>query len=266
MKIGFIGCGKMGEAILKGIADSGNDVSVVVSRRNREELDRICAVYGAEAGDNGDAAECDTVFLAVKPQQYAGVIREIRGHVRADALFIYLAPGISLERMSEQLSVPGLRIIHMMPNTPCALGAGVIAYACGETVGKSDEERFVSLVSATGITFRVAENQMNGVVGMSGSSPAYFYMMLDAVAKAGVRAGLKRDDALRMAAQAMLGSAKMVLESGKHPSQLRDDVCSPGGTTIEAVYALDRAGFEGIVADAVGQCIKKSEEMSRTVS
>ncbi len=266
MKIGMIGCGKMGEAILKGIAGAGGDREIIVTRRNGAELKRIADAYRATAGCNRDAALCDVVFLAVKPQQYNLVLGEIREHVKKDALFIYLAPGISPDMMAEKLCAPEMKIIHMMPNTPCAIGAGVNAYACRKNVRPEDEKLFVSLVSPTGITVRVEEKQMNAVVGVSGSSPAYFYMMLDAVAKAGVRAGLKRDDALRMAAQTMMGSAKMVLETGSHPSKLRDDVCSPGGTTIEAVCALDRAGFEGIVAEAANVCITRSEEMMRTVS
>ncbi len=266
MTIGFIGCGKMGEAILKGIAGGKDFGKIIVSRRNRAELDRIVEHYRVCSGSNADAAGCDVVFLAVKPQQYGGVIPEIREAVRDEALFIYLAPGISPEQMAAKLLKPALKVIHMMPNTPCAIAAGVNAYACGKTIGDEDERMFVSLVSPCGITVRVEEKQMNAVVGISGSSPAYFYMMIDAVAKAGVRAGLKRDDAVRMAAQAMLGSAKMVLESGKHPSQLRDDVCSPGGTTIEAVCALDMSGFEGTVMDAVQKCVDRSAEISRQIT
>ncbi len=266
MTIGFIGCGKMGEAILKGIVSGGNRPGIIVSRRNRAELERIRDAYGVEIGSNTAAAACGTVFLAVKPQQYDGVIGEIRNALREDALFVYLAPGISPEQMEAKLEKPGLKIIHLMPNTPCAVAAGVNAYACGKTVGRADEEAFASLVSPCGTPVRVEEAQMNAVVGVSGSSPAYYYMMIDAVAKAGVRAGLKRDDAVRMAAQAMLGSAKMVLESGKHPAQLRDDVCSPGGTTIEAVCALDMSGFEGNVMDAVQKCIDRSREMSRQIT
>ena len=256
----------MGEAILKGIASGGDHPGIIVSRRNRTELERIRDIYGIVIGTNADAAACDTVFLAVKPQQYEGVIKEIRNAVRENALFIYLAPGISPEQMEAKLDKPGLKIIHLMPNTPCAVAAGVNAYACGKTVGRADEEMFTALVSPCGTPVRVDEGQMNAVVGISGSSPAYYYMMIDAVAKAGVRAGLKRDDAVRMAAQAMLGSAKMVLESGKHPAQLRDDVCSPGGTTIEAVCALDMSGFEGTVMDAVQKCIERSMEISRQIT
>ena len=256
----------MGEAILKGIVCGGNHPGIIVSRRNRAELERIRDSYRVGTGTNSDAAGCDTVFLAVKPQQYDGIIPEVRGALRSDALLVYLAPGISPEQMEAKLGKPGLKIIHLMPNTPCAVAAGVNAYACGKTVSRADEEMFVSLVSPCGTPVRVEEGQMNAVVGISGSSPAYYYMMIDAVAKAGVRAGLKRDDAVRMAAQAMLGSAKMVLESGKHPSQLRDDVCSPGGTTIEAVCALDMSGFEGNVMDAVQKCIEKSVEISRQVT
>ena len=247
MTIGFIGCGKMGEAILKGIACGGDHPEIIVSRRNRAELERIRNTYRVGTGTNADAAKCGTVFLN-------------------DALLIYLAPGISPEQMEAKLEKPGLKIIHLMPNTPCAVAAGVNAYACGKTVGRTDEEMFAALVSPCGTPVRVEEGQMNAVVGISGSSPAYYYMMIDAVAKAGVRAGLKRDDAVRMAAQAMLGSAKMVLESGKHPSQLRDDVCSPGGTTIEAVCSLDMAGFEGIVMDSIQKCIDRSREISRQIT
>ena len=266
MTIGFIGCGKMGEAILKGIAGSGDHPGIIVSRRDRAELERIRDTYGVAAGTNAEAAGCDTVFLAVKPQQYDAVIPEIRDAVRGDALLVYLAPGISPEQMAAKLQKSELKIIHLMPNTPCAVAAGVNAYACGKTVGRSDEEMFVALVSPCGTPVRVEEGQMNAVVGVSGSSPAYYYMMIDAVAKAGVRAGLKRSDAVRMAAQAMLGSAKMVLESGRHPSQLRDDVCSPGGTTIEAVCALDMSGFEGIVMEAVEKCVRRSGEISRQIT
>ena len=261
MNIGFIGCGKMGEAILKGLPRNGD--RIVVSRRNREELERIRDRYHVETGGNREAAACDIVFLAVKPQQYGAVIPEIRDFINPSALLVYLAPGIAPGELAERLGAPEMKIIHMMPNTPCEVCAGVIAYSCGKTANENDEKRFASLVASLGIAFRVEESQMNAVVGMSGSSPAYFYMMLDAMAKAGVRAGLKRRDAYLMAAQAMLGSAKLALESEKHPSELRDDVCSPGGTTIEAVHALDKAGFEGIVMDAVAECIARASGMGK---
>ena len=266
MDIGLIGCGKMGEAILQGIPRNGKEPRIVVSRRNRQELERIGKQYAVETGSNADAAKCGIVFLAVKPQQLDAVIPEIKDSILPDALLVCLAPGISPLYLAEKIARPDIRVIHMMPNTPCAVGAGVVAYAVGKTVDECDEQRFVSLVSSLGITVKVEDGQMNAVVGTSGSSPAYFYMMLDAMALAGVRAGLKKKDALRMAAQTMLGSAKMVLESGKHPSELRDDVCSPGGTTIEAVSALEKAGFGGIVMDAVAKCVDRSAGMGKTVS
>lgn len=256
--IGLIGCGKMGQAILKGLGDG----TVIVSRRNQAELKRICEESNAKAGTNAEAAACDIVFLCVKPQQYAHVLPEIAPYVRKDALFIYLAPGFTVETMRSKLNLAqDANIVHLMPNTPCAVGAGVLAYAAPASFTGDEEAAFGKLLSPLGALFRVEEKDMNAVVGVSGSSPAYFYMMIDALAMAGVRAGLSRQAAQNMAAQTMKGCAEMLLRSGKHPGMLRDEVMSPGGTTAEAVYVLEKEGFAGTLMEAVDRCVKKSAGM-----
>ena len=256
--IGLIGCGKMGQAILKGLKSR----PVIVSRRNQTELKRICEEAGVDAGTNAEAAACDIVFLCVKPQQYASVLPEIAPAIRKDALFIYLAPGFTVDTMREKLNLAmDAKIVHLMPNTPCAVGAGVLAYAASKAFAGEEEAALCSLLSPLGALFRVEEKDMNAVVGVSGSSPAYFYMMIDALAMAGVRAGLTRQTAQKMAAQTMKGCAEMLLSSEKHPETLRDEVMSPGGTTAEAVYVLEKEGFSGVLMEAVDRCVKKSAGM-----
>ena len=253
MNIGFVGCGKMGEAIVRGLKGH----TLFISRRNQKELQRICDAYGAKAVTNTKAAACEVVFLCVKPQQYEGVLKEIEPCIQKDALFVYLAPGFTVPAMIEKTGGRTANLIHLMPNTPCAVGAGVLAYAVSGSLTEAQEQTFLGLLRPLGELFKVQEKDMNAVVGISGSSPAYFYMMIDALAMAGVRAGLTRAAAEKMAAQTMKGCAEMILQSGQHPSELRDAVCSPGGTTIEAVYALEKAGFGGIVMDAAAKCIEK---------
>ena len=260
--VGLIGCGNMGEALLKGItAAGGKEADVFVSRKDRSRLSEVALKYHVHEADNETAAGCDVVLLAVKPQQYSALIPQIAGAVRKDALFVYLAPGFSPERICEMTGIPGLHVIHLMPNTPCRIGEGVLAYSCGAQVTGEDEAVLRALLGSLGLVLKVEESQMSAVVGLSGSSPAYFYMMLDALACAGVRAGLKRKDALEMAAHTMKGSAMLALKA-EHPCQLRDAVCSPGGTTIEAVYTLEKGGFGGLVMEAVQKCIDQSVEMS----
>ena len=255
--IGLIGCGKMGEAIAKGLAGQ----TLLISRRNKAELKRICDAYGAKASTNTEAAMCDVVFFCVKPQQYETVLSEIAPYVRPDAVFIYLAPGFDIRTVREKLGSRQDALIHLMPNTPCAVGAGTLAYAVSSSLDPAQEEAFRQLLKPLGELFRVEEKDMNAVVGISGSSPAYFYMMIDALAMAGVRAGLTRAAAEKMAAQTMKGCAEMLLKSDRHPSELRDAVCSPGGTTIEAVYTLEKNGFSGILMEAVAGCIQRSSGM-----
>ena len=264
-EFGFIGVGNMGGALAEQVSKALPKGKVAVCDLDDKKTAAFRENYGdAVLSLEAIPSSCRFLVLGVKPQVLPGLLDKIASLVPPSTVVVSMAAGISIAAIEKTFAKNP--IIRIMPNTPCAVAAGVNAYACGKTVGRADEETFASLVSPCGTPVRVEEAQMNAVVGVSGSSPAYYYMMIDAVAKAGVRAGLKRDDAVRMAAQAMLGSAKMVLESGRHPAQLRDDVCSPGGTTIEAVCALDMSGFEGNVMDAVQKCIDRSREMSRQIT
>ncbi len=259
--IGLIGCGNMGEVLLRGMTAGGTaPAEILVSRKNRSLLKEITQKYPVREAENREAAACDVVLFAVKPQQYASVVPDIKGALRKDALFVYLAPGFSPEKIVQMTGLDSLRVIHLMPNTPCKIGQGVLAYSCGTGVTAEDEALLRTLFGDLGLLLKVEESKMSAVVGISGSSPAYYYMMLDALVCAGIRAGLKKQDALEMAAQTMKGSAMLAME-GKHVAALRDEVCSPGGTTIEAVYALEKAGFGGIIMEAVQKCIDRSKAL-----
>ncbi len=259
-RLGFIGVGNMGEAILRGVLSGGVltgneiavfDVSGAKCRALRDEL----GVYVAESLD-ALIRGCETLLLAVKPNVCASVIENCREAFDGKAL-ISIVTGWSGKKLAERLP-SATRVLRVMPNTPAMVGEGMCVFEADDTL-KSDERAFAfSLFNAIGKTETVKEELIPAVVGVSGSGPAYAYLFIEALADGGVRAGLPRDKAYELAAQTLLGSAKMVLSTGKHPGALKDAVCSPGGTTIEAVAALEENGFRGAVLEAVRACVNKA--------
>ena len=212
--------------------------------------------------DNAAVAEqADILFLAVKPIFFPEVIAEIKDAVKTDTLIVSIAAGRNLQYLKDAFDRPELKLIRCMPNTPALVLEGCTGVCIGENVTEDETEQVLSLLRSFGIASVVPERLMDVVVGVSGSSPAYVFMFIEAMADEAVAAGMPRKQAYEFAAQSVLGSAKMVLETGKHPGELKDMVCSPGGTTIQAVKVLEEKGMRAAVMDAMDACIEKSKCM-----
>lgn len=264
MKLGFIGTGNMAGAIMGGIIGQGvipaNEIiGADVSEAGREKVKEIYGIH-VTADNREVVAEAEKVILSVKPQFYPAVIAEIKDQVREDQILITIAPGKTLAWLAEQFGRE-LKIVRTMPNTPAMVGEGMTAVCANESVTKEELQEVLQILSAFGRTEEVPEHLMDVVVSTSGSSPAYVFMMIEAMADAAVADGMPRAQAYKFAAQAVMGSAKMVLETGKHPGELKDMVCSPGGTTIEAVRVLEARGFRSALIEAMKACAEVSRNL-----
>ncbi len=264
-QIGFIGCGNMGQAILKGILKSGerDPKTILVSAKSENTLVKLQKNFQVQtSSSNKDVAKyAELLFLAVKPYLYSEIIQEIKDELKDNVLIIGMAAGVSTDHMRNDFGKP-LKILKIMPNTPVAVGEGVIALVRTAQVDDEELEQVTKLLSPLGLVKPIAETHMDVITGISGSSPAYVYMFIEAMADAAVKNGLSRPDAYEISAQAVLGAAKMVLETGEHPGILKDQVTSPGGTTIEAVAKLEELGLRHAVISAVDTCVEKSRKMS----
>lgn len=264
-EIGFIGCGNMANAMIGGILASGalKPEQIIASNHTAPKLEKAKAQFGIEVTEDNHkvAGESQILVLSVKPQFYAQVIGEISGDVPAETVVVTLAPGRSLEQL-RALFGKDVKLIRSMPNTPALVREGMTALCPGHSVTPDELAKVQKLFSAFGKAEVVSERMMDAVVAVSGSSPAYVFMLIEAMADAAVMGGMPRDKAYTFAAQSVLGSAKMILETGRHPGDLKDMVCSPAGTTIEAVAALERGGFRGTVIDGMCACMEKSKSMS----
>ena len=263
MKVSFIGCGNMAKAIITGILNSEvlKPDQMMASAKTAATRERIPRDPGILQGTNREAASfADVIFLAVKPQFYEEVIREIRDCVSQDQVIVSMAPGKTLDWLREQFGYP-LKLVRIMPNTPAMVKAGMTGICAGDDVTKEQLDFVKSLCDSFGRSCFVPEHLLDVVTSVSGSSPAYVFMMIEAMADGAVADGMPRSMAYEFAAQAVLGSAKMVLETGKHPGELKDMVCSPGGTTIEAVRVLEAKGFRSSLIEAMKACTGKSRGM-----
>ncbi len=264
MHISFIGCGNMGTAMMQGILDSGIAKAADLTGADRSEvlLKNRKEVLGiSTTTDNKEAAEkADILILSVKPQFYEEVISGIKDAVRDDVIIITIAPGKTLSWTEEKFGRK-LKVIRMMPNTPALVKEGMIGLCANDKVTEKELDTVRELCSGFAKTEVIPENLMDVVTAVSGSSPAYVFMFIEAMADAAVAGGMPRDKAYTFAAQAVLGSAKMVLETGMHPGELKDMVCSPAGTTIQAVRVLEERGFRS----AVIECMEKCLEISRSL-
>ena len=265
MKIGFIGLGNMASAMIGGILEKELVIppNIVGSAKTATTKEKIKGRFNINVVEtNAEVAkQADILFLAVKPIFLGEVIEEIKAHVKVDALVVSIAAGRDLHFLKEAFGRPELKIIRCMPNTPALVLEGCTGICAGEEVPQGDLDRIVELMESFGKASVVPERLMDVVVGVSGSSPAYVFMFIEAMADEAVAAGMPRKQAYEFAAQAVLGSAKMVLETGKHPGELKDMVCSPGGTTIQAVKVLEERGMRAAVMDAMEACIEKSRSM-----
>lgn len=267
MKIGFIGLGNMATAMIGGIVRKGivGPEEILGSSRTKESLQKAVDAFGIKGMESNKkvAEEADVLVLSVKPQMYEAVIGEIREAVKKDAVIISIAPGKTLSWLSGLLGFSGEKgkIVRCMPNTPALVGEGCtgVCFDCG--ISEDEKERVMSILNSFGKAIEISEYLMDAVVGVSGSSPAYVFLFIEAMADAAVADGMPRKQAYEFAAQAVYGSAKMVLETGMHPAELKDMVCSPGGTTIEAVRVLEEKGMRSAVIEAQRACVAKSKGM-----
>lgn len=258
-KIGFIGMGNMGYAILKGLLKVYDKEEIIFTDVNRERCGQVSEETGvASAADNAQCAvSAKYIVLAVKPQFFAPVLSDIAGILTKEHIIISIAPGITVDSLKEKLGADK-RIVRAMPNTPALLGEGMTGVCYEPSLLDAEEQETIkAFFESFGKMQIVEERLMNAVVCVSGSSPAYVYMFIEALADSAVKYGLPREAAYKMAAQAVVGSARMVLETGEHPGALKDKVCSPGGTTIAAVSALEEHGFRNAVIKASDACYDK---------
>lgn len=263
--IGFIGCGNMGKAMVEGImkANIVDGDHMIVSNAHPEKLQDLSSTYDFYISDNESvAAHADILFLAVKPYLYKEVLEQVSDLIKEDAILVAIAAGIEIKDMYRMLG-RNAKVVKAMPNTPALVLEGMSSLSFGEYMEEEDKDDVREIFESFGKTCEVNESMMNAVVAVSGSSPAYVFLFIEALADGAVLQGMPRSDAYRFAAQAVLGSAKMVLETGKHPGELKDMVCSPGGTTIEAVAKLEEKGFRSAVLEAMKACADKNKAMSK---
>jgi pyrroline-5-carboxylate reductase len=277
LRVGFFGSGMMATALAKGFVNSGlvlaknvigSDVTEGALRRFENEVGK------GEVKTTIDNLEvlkqAEVLFISVKPDQVTPLLNEISSHFEPRHLLISIAAGVTLEKLSKSLSTslsfssPPPRIVRVMPNTPALVGASASAFSLPPSPSSEKDAKLVErLLSGVGIAARVDEKLLDAVTGLSGSGPAYIYLAIEALSDGGVAAGLPREIATRFAAQTVLGSAKMVLDTGLHPGQLKDMVTSPGGTTIEGVHELEKGGMRASFINAVRAASEKATELGK---
>jgi pyrroline-5-carboxylate reductase len=264
LKIGFLGAGRMGTALAKGFMQAGlvTAKQIIASDPMEGARKAFAAETGAKiAASNADVVEFARVlFLAVKPDQASTVLSDIREAFTPEHLLVSIAAGVPIAKLESGLSA-GARVIRVMPNTRALVGAWATAYALGKSAQPKDGELAQKLFSAVGIAFPVKESLLDAVTGLSGSGPAYVYLMIEGLSDGGVAAGLPRDVATKLAAQTLLGAARMVLETGLHPGALKDMVTSPGGTTIEGLHELEKGKVRAALMNAVRAATEKSKKL-----
>jgi len=264
--IGFIGCGNMGGAIARAVCRATDPQDVVLANRTAAKAQALAAELGCRHGTNQQAAACSFVVLGVKPQTLPELMGQLSGQLadRHDGfVLVSMAAGVSLDRL-QQLAGGPYPVIRMLPNTPAAIGAGMIQYCCSSQVTPEQQRRFCELMAPAGLVDELPEALCDAAGCVAGCGPAWAYQFIEALADGGVACGLPRDKALRYAAQMMVGSASMVLQTGLHPGQLKDAVCSPAGSTIQGVRVLEQRGLRGAVMDAVIAAYDRTKDMGRS--
>ena len=263
-KIAFIGGGAMAEAIIKGILGGGLIAAsdIYVGNRTQKLCDYLKATYGVQAMTDNKAAvaEADLVIFAVKPQVApVALTPEVVAAMKKSACVLSIMGSVSIQQL--HVYAPGFAVVRTMPNTPLAVGAGMTAICCDEAVTEAMRADAAAIFSSCGQIEFVDEKAIEAITAISGCGPGYCFVIIDALADAGVRAGLPRALAIKLAAQSMAGSGKLCVESGLHPAQLRDQVTSPGGTTIAGIHALENHGVRGAFYDAVMAVLARSQEL-----
>src|SRR5690242_18248991 len=266
VRIGFLGAGRMATALARGWLAAGltTPERVLASDPLPQAREAFAGGHGLRTtADNREVVTAsDVLILAVKPQSMKGLLAEVRPLVGPRHLAVSIAAGITLRQLADGLG-PDRRLIRVMPNTPCLLGASASGYAAGEAATAEDLALVDRLLNAVGRAYRLPEAQLDAVTGLSGSGPAFVYVIIEALSDGGVRVGLPREVATALAAQTVLGAAKMVLETGLHPGVVKDQVTSPGGTTIAGIHALERGGLRAALMDAVEAATRRSQELGK---
>jgi len=266
LAIGFLGAGQMATALALGWVRAG----LLDVRRSRaadpvpEARAKFQAATGIAAGESNLAVieTCDVLVLAVKPQVMDAVLAEVKPAVRTVQLVVSIAAGITLQSLAAGLGA-STRLVRVMPNTPCLVGASATGFSPASTATTDDIAAVDRLFRAVGVAYSVPEKLLDAVTGLSGSGPAFVYLFIEALADGGVKCGLPRAVAQSLAAQTVLGAARMVLETGQHPGSLKDAVASPGGTTIAGLHALEQAAFRAAAMDAVEAATKRAAELGK---
>ncbi|WP_297635609.1 pyrroline-5-carboxylate reductase [uncultured Clostridium sp.] len=262
-KIGFIGCGNMGGAMLGSLVENKfiEPSNILVSTKREESRKNLEEKYGVVGKENNKdvAKNTDIIFLAVKPYMYKEVIEEIKEDLKGK-IIVSIAAGINMSDLEKYLGDEE-KIIKTMPNTPALVGAGMSAICPNNNVSEDDLKEVCEIFNVFGKYEILEEKDFHAFIALCGSSPAYIFMIIEAMADGAVKLGIARDKAYKMAAQSVLGSAKMVLETGMHPGVLKDMVCSPGGTTIAAVAELEEKGIRNTMISAIDKCAEKSKNM-----
>lgn len=264
-RIGFIGAGQMAEALALGFVKKANvPASSIYATALRQKRKDDFKAWGANACDSNSelVAKCDVIFVAVKPQYVSMVLKEVKSALTRDKLIVSVAAGVTIATL-EAAAGSNARIIRVMPNTPCLVGETASAMCLNNKADDNDAAVVQGLFDAVGTIYRVDEKLMSAVTGVSGSGPAYIFVMIEALSDGGVKAGLPRDIAIKLAAQTVKGAAAMVLETGDHPGVLKDRVTSPAGTTITGVHELEKAGVRNAFINAVTAAAARADELAR---
>jgi pyrroline-5-carboxylate reductase len=265
-KLGIIGAGNMASAIVKGIIKSKiyNKTEIIISDISEVQRKKIEDEFGIKTTAENDEVlgKSDVIIFAVKPQYFQSSIENINKQNINNKLIISIMAGISIEKMAKAL-MTDVQVVRIMPNTPALVNEAMSVICFADNVSDENKKLAVEIFDSIGKTKITDESKIDAVTAISGSSPAYIFMMIEAMADAGVLLGLSRDDAYFLASQTIMGSAKLFLESNTHPAKLKDMVCSPAGTTIEAVRVLEQKGFRSALIEAMIACDKKSKDMGK---
>ena len=261
MKYGFIGCGNMGSAIARALSKTTNEIMITDRSGKAHALaDELCCAY---ADSETIACSCERIFLAVKPQMMSDALKPLRRYFREyKPLLITMAAGLTIERIQE-LAGCELPVIRIMPNTPVQVGKGMTLYCNNELVEEETLDDFLNDMSHTGHMDELPEHLIDAAGVVSGCGPAYMYMVAEALADGAVACGVPRAKALEYAAATLAGAGKMLLQTGEHPGKLKDNVCSPGGSTIAGVNVLEERAFRGAVMDCVKAAFKRNQELGK---
>ena len=266
MNIGFIGLGNMGGSLARLIAqDERYRSELLLANRSLEKAEKIAAEVGGQPVSNKEVfAQAEVIFLGIKPAQFADLLADYHEVLeeRDSLILVSMAAGLSLELL-EKLTPSHHRWIRIMPNTPVTVGEGVISYALSQKAYQADEDLLRELLYSAGLLAKLEEKQLDAATALAGCGPAFVYLFIEALADAGFRAGLSRDIALQLANQTLLGAAKLGQVSGQHPAQLKDQVCSPSGSTIAGVASLEENAFRGTVMAAVQAAYQRTQELGK---